>query len=84
MPRGVEVVDFSAAVAGTTVTYRARVCNNGDRDSGRFYVDVYFDRSAPPGVKDFGDQSRALTQLAPRACADVTFTRANTPPGAYR
>ena len=78
------VKDFKAVVSGATVTYTVEACNQGQGQSGNFFVDLYYDRQNAPTLQDFGDQyDNKSGGLAPGACVTTTFTRANTPSGTY-
>ena len=78
------ITSFKATVQGSNVTYTITTCNQGKGASGNFFVDLYYDRTSPPGLQEFGDQYNSYgAGLAPGACNNTTFTRANTPAGSY-
>jgi subtilase family serine protease len=77
------VVSFTAQVSGSTVAYKATVCNQGNAASQGFYLDLYYDRPQRPAMWDFGDDYQPVAALPPLACQDVTFTRQGTPDGTY-
>ncbi|MFZ5785131.1 MAG: CARDB domain-containing protein [Acidobacteriota bacterium] len=77
------VSSFTAKVTGTTVTYSVVTCNKGQGSAGSFYVDVYYNRSAAPGVGDFGELYQDYPGLAAGACLTTTLTRTGTPSGSY-
>ncbi|MBI5478540.1 MAG: hypothetical protein HY906_06795 [Deltaproteobacteria bacterium] len=78
------VSSFTAQVAGSTVTYRVSVCNQGNVASGGFYVDVYYDEIQAPPPWQFGDDFQPVAGLQPLQCRDLTFTRSATPNGTYQ
>ena len=78
------VRNFAAKVSGSTVTYQAQVCNLGQGDASGFYLDVYYNRSSAPAVKQSGDKYIVVPTLKAGKCSTHTFTRPNTPTGTYR
>jgi subtilase family serine protease len=78
------VTGLKASVAGSTVTYSAIICNGGSTATGTYFVDLYYNRSAPPQTSQFGDAFKQQSSLGPGVCTPVSFTRTNTSPGAYR
>jgi subtilase family serine protease len=79
------VVDtLTAKVSGSTVTYDIKFCNRGQAAATGFYVDIYYNRSAAPKVKEYGNQYVQYSKfLAAGACDSTSFTRSSTPPGTY-
>jgi subtilase family serine protease len=77
------ITDFTASVSGDSVTYTIKTCNVGQTAAGTFYVDLYYDRTTPPGPSVFGDQFNTYNALAPGACVTTALSRANTPAGTY-
>jgi subtilase family serine protease len=77
------VSSFTAQVAGSTVTYRVSVCNQGTVAAQGFYVDLYYDEIQAPPPWQFGDDYQPVAGLQPLGCQDLTFTRTGTPSGTY-
>jgi subtilase family serine protease len=76
------ITGFKAAVSGTTVTYSITVCNQGKGPAGNFFVDVYYDRQSPPGLKDFGNRYKQYPNgLAAGACDTAVLIRYNASAG---
>ncbi|MBK8480391.1 MAG: hypothetical protein IPL40_04325 [Proteobacteria bacterium] len=78
---------FRATVDGTTVRYELEVCNRGDATASLIFVDLFYsDRTTDDasGGRAPGDQTRALTGLAPNQCVALSLQRTGTPPGTYR
>lgn len=78
------ISSFAGNVAGSTVTYQVTVCNQGSAAAAATKVDVYYDRSGPPGPYQYGDQFANVAALSAGSCATLTVTRPSTPAGTYR
>jgi len=74
---------FTAVVSGTTVTFNVNVCNNGGTAASNVDLELYYHRTSAPGCASVHDQQLTITSLAMGACTTRTFTRTNTPTGAY-
>ncbi len=78
------IKSFTAAVKGSTVSYKVQVCNTGKAKANAFYLDLYYNRQVAPGAKNYGNKYVQIKGgLAAGACTVHTFTRHNTPKGTY-
>ena len=77
------VKTFTAKASGTTVTFTATVCNSGGGSSAPAVLGLYYHLNLPPGCSSATSQVYTVGALNSGACASRTFTRTNTPKGAY-
>ena len=75
---------LGAKATGSVVVYTVKVCNTGAAAAGAFYVDVYYHRVTAPPLKAYGQTFAQKPGLAKGACATVTLTRTNAPPGTFK
>lgn len=77
------VVGLSVSQSGTTVSYRARVCNVGSGSSANTRVEIYFNRFSAPTSSSSADRSISVAAMPPGSCRLAT-TSARLRPGTYR
>ena len=77
------LTNFSATVAGTTVTYDITVCNVGSDAKGSFAVELYYHRSTAPGCSTPHSQVTTVSGLLSGHCTLHSFTRTGAPAGAF-
>jgi|GEM_PF-5645706 hypothetical protein len=78
------VSKFSSKVNGKKVDYDVEVCNQGTKEVGRFFVDLYYDRPLKaPRISEPGDESQPVQSLAPDKCTSLKFSRSSVTDGKY-
>ena len=76
-------ISFSAEGAGDTITYTAKVCNQGSGTSVATTVDYYLGDSTPPTVGQRGSPSSPISALASGQCETVSATQSGMAQGNY-
>lgn len=78
------ITSFSAAVSGSSVTYRATICNGGATTTSSFDLEFYYDRSTAPGCTSYASRDISITGgLAAGKCTTKSYTRTGAASGSY-
>lgn len=76
-------ISFTATGSGGTITYAAKVCNQGAGTSVATAVDFYLGLSQPPEVGQRGSVSSPLSPLASGQCETVSTIQSGLADGSY-
>lgn len=78
-----EVTDFHVDV-GVEVTYTVTVTNNGPDPMQNFWVDIYYDETAPPEIGDYGDDFNFVSDVLDSGSSRVEVFTSTPIPGSYQ
>ena len=77
------VSSFTAKPSGSTVTYKATVCNKGATTSSSWDLELYFNTPSTPGCSTTSSTEWTISGLTTKACVTKSYVRSNVPNGAY-